>query len=316
MASAYLSWLAAGLGPAGPAPRRAHPPRRQGETLVLGAALGYGPRAIKVFLASLRAEHDGPVAILTDRPDTVGGLLARFGVDCLEAAPVRGYRPHPNVARFLAFLRAIENHYPEAQTILLSDVRDVVFQADPLRPAPPHLCFFCEASSLTIGQHAANRRWLARCVGEEIARGLADRPCVCAGTLLGPRAAMLRLLRQILLLLAIPRSAVAAAFGADQAAVNLIAHWGLAGEAEILPNFRRVATIGLTAPGAVSLDPEGRIRNPDGSISALVHQYDRHPALRAAIEARWAVAEEPEVPMAPARQGPLAALAKRLPELR
>jgi hypothetical protein len=316
VASAYLSWLATGLDPAGPAPRRRHPPRREGTTLVLGAAWGYGPRALKAFVASLRAVHDGPAGLVTDRPEAVGELLARFDVDCLEAVPAHGYRPHPNSARFLAFLRAIEDHYPAARVILLSDVRDVVFQADPFRPEPRHLCLFREAEPLTLGEHGANLRWLARLVGQHLARGLADRPCICAGTLLGPRAEMLRLLRQILLVLAIPRTAVPAAFGADQAAVNLIAHWNLAGEAEILPNYGRVATIGLTPPGMVSLDAEGRIRNPDGSISAVVHQYDRHPAVLAAVQTRWNVAEEPDVPTAPAWRGRVAALIKHVPELR
>lgn len=314
--SAFLAWLTEGLdGRRGP-PRREHPARRQGGTLVLGAATGYGPRAVRAFVASLRAVQDGPAAILTDRPEALGPLLERFGVDCLVPARPRGYAPHPGTARFLDSLQAIEALYPEAETILLSDVRDVVFQADPFAPPPARLCFFQEAEPRTLAQHGANLRWIAALVGAGLARGIAERPCICSGTLLGPRAAMLRLIRQMLLLMAIPRAAVPAAFGADQAAVNLVAHWGLAGEADILPNHGRVATIGMTPPERLSLDAAGVIRNAEGSASAIVHQYDRHPALRAAVEARWGVAEEPELPLRRSPRGPLASLAKRLPELR
>ncbi|MDW8399643.1 MAG: hypothetical protein RMK90_13885 [Acetobacteraceae bacterium] len=314
--SAFLSWLSAGLDGSRPAPRRPHPARREGGTLVIGAAAGYGPRQVKAFVASLRAVHDGPAAILTDRPEEIGPLLERFGVDCLLPAAPRGYAPHPASARFLDALQAIESLYPAAETILLSDVRDVVFQADPFAPPPRRLSFFLEAEPLTLAQHGANLRWIAALAGAGLARMVADRPCICSGTLLGPRADMLRLIRQMLLLMAIPRAAVPAAFGADQAAVNLVAHLGLAAEADILPNHGRVATIGMTPPDQLALDPAGVIRNPDGGASAIVHQYDRHPALLAAVEARWKVAEEPGRAPGRRRRGPLLSLVKRLPELR
>jgi hypothetical protein len=314
--SAFLSWLSAGLDGSRPAPRRGHPARRNGATLVLGAATGYGPRQAKAFVASLRAVHDGPAAILTDRPEALGPLLERFGVDCLLPAAPRGYAPHPCSARFLDALQAIEALYPDAGTILLSDVRDVVFQADPFAPPPAGVEFTIEAEPRTLAEHGANLRWIAALAGAGVARSVAGAPCVCAGTILGPRADMLRLIRQMLLLMAVPRSAVPAGFGADQAAVNLVAHWGLVGGASVLPNHGRIATIGMTEPAALSLDAAGLIRGPSGRASAIVHQYDRHPALRAAVEARWQVAAEPDLPLARRPRRLLASVAKRVPEPR
>jgi hypothetical protein len=314
--SAFLSWLSAGLDGSRAAPRRDHPARRAGGTLVLGAASGYGPRQVKAFVASLRAVHDGPAAILTDRPEALGPLLERFGVDCLVAAPPRGYAPHPGSARFLEWQRAIETLYPEGGAILLTDVRDVVFQADPFAPPPAGIEFVIEAEPRTLAEHGANLRWISALAGAGVARSVAGAPCVCSGTILGPREAMLRLIRQMMLLMAVPRSAVPASFGADQAAVNLIAHWGLVGGASVLPNHGRIATIGMTEPGRLTLDPAGVIRGVDGVASAIVHQYDRHPALKAAMDARWEVAAEPDLPVARPPRGPLASVAKRVPELR
>ena len=313
--SAFLSWLSAALDGSRPAPRRDHPPHRAGPTLVLGAATGYRPRQVKAFVASLRAVHDGPAAILTDRPDALGPLLARFGVDRLVPSTPRGYAPHPGSARFLDAWQAIGALYPDARTILLSDVRDVVFQADPFAPPPAGLEFVIEAEPRTLAQHGANLRWISTLAGAGVARSVAGAPCVCSGTILGPREDVLRLIRQMMLLMAVPRSAVPAAFGADQAAVNLIAHWGLVGGAAVLPNHGRVATIGMTEPERLAVDGAGVIRT-DGGASAIVHQYDRHPALRAAVEARWEVAAEPEMPIGRRPRGPLAAAAKRLPEWR
>ncbi|MFN6955592.1 MAG: hypothetical protein ACK4PG_12425 [Acetobacteraceae bacterium] len=313
--SAFLAWLSAGLDGSRPAPRRDHPARRAGGTLVLGAATGYGPRQVKAFVASLRAVHGGPAAILTDRPDALGPLLARFGVDCLVPSTPRGYAPHPGSARFLDAWQAIGALYPDAGTILLSDVRDVVFQADPFAPPPAGIEFVIEAEPRTLAQHGANLRWISALAGPGIARSVAGAPCVCSGTILGPREDMLRLIRQMMLLMAVPRSAVPAAFGADQAAVNLIAHWGLVGGAAVLPNHGRIATIGMTEPGRLSVDAAGVIRTDDHA-SAIVHQYDRHAALRAAVDARWDVAAEPDMPFARPPRGPLASVAKRVPELR
>jgi hypothetical protein len=314
--SAFLSWLSAGLDGSRPAPQRDHPARRAGGTLVLGAATGYGPRQVKAFVASLRAVHDGPAAILTDRPEALGPLLERFGVDCLVPSRPRGYAPHPGSARFLDALQAIEALYPDAATILLSDVRDVVFQAEPFTPPPAGVEFVIEAEPRTLAEHGANLRWISALAGAGVARSVAGAPCVCSGTILGPREGILRLIRQMLLLMAVPRSAVPASFGADQAAVNLIAHWGLVGGASVLPNHRRVATIGMMEPGRLTLDPAGVIRGVDGGASAIVHQYDRHPALKAAMDARWEVAAEPDLPIARPPRGPLASVAKRVPELR
>lgn len=283
---------------------------------MLGAASGYGPRQVKAFVASLRAVHDGPAAILTDRPDALGPLLERFGVDCLVPSVPRGYAPHPGSARFLDALQAVEALYPETGCILLSDVRDVVFQADPFAPPPAGIEFVIEAEPRTLAQHGANFRWLSALAGAGVARSVAGAPCVCSGTILGPREDIVRLIRQMMLLMAVPRSAVPASFGADQAAVNLIAHWGLVGGASLLPNHGRIATIGMTEPARVSLDAAGLIRAADGPASAIIHQYDRHPVLAAAVEARWQVAAEPDLPIARRPRGPLASAAKRVPELR
>ena len=109
------------------------------------------------------------------------------------------------------------------------------------------------------------------------------------------------------------------AFGADQAAFNLALHLGLV-EAEVRPNFSRVATLGVPAPDRLAVR-DGVIVNPDGSVSPIVHQYDRHPAFFDAVQARWGGGEA--VPprcqaITPARwlERHRDSLLKRIPELR
>ena len=76
-----------------------------------------------------------------------------------------------------------------------------------------------------------------------LAAAVADRPCLCVGTLVGMRVEVARLSRLILSLAATPRSEIGGAFGADQAAFNLAVHQGLV-SSSIRPNYGRVATLG------------------------------------------------------------------------
>ena len=98
---------------------------------------------------------------------------------------------------------------------------------------------------------------------------------------MGPRREIVRFCRLVLMLAAIPRSEIGGAFGADQAACNIAVHMGLV-EAEVRANYGRVATLGLT-PGETLGFENGQVINPDGSISAIVHQHDRHPHLAEAV---------------------------------
>lgn len=279
--SAYLSWLSRTLTPpAHEADERSSP----AASLVLGYATGYAAAAIAPFVRSLRAFHHGPVAMVVDRRADVLALLAEHGVDAVHPEASSGWAPHPVVARFAAYLQVMERR-PDVADVLLTDVRDVVFQGDPFKPAPHRLEVFNEWDDALLGDHAFNMKHLAALVGEAMAAPLADRACLCVGTVIGPREEAARLCRIILMLAAVPRSALGGAFGADQAAFNLAVHLELV-RASIQANYGRVATVGMT-PGSSLKAVDGRVLNPDGGVSPILHQHDRHPALAAAVHERW-----------------------------
>ena len=139
------------------------------------------------------------------------------------------------------------------------------------------------------------------------------------GTLVGTRVEVARLSRLILSLAATPRSEIGGAFGADQAAFNLAVHQGLV-SSSIRPNYGRVATLGLT-PGERLAFVDGRVVNPDGTASPIVHQHDRHPHLDAPVHARWGGGLEHRKRVRPKSAGQKwaklkASLRRRTPELR
>lgn len=275
--SAYLGWLAAAVATRGESGEAAG-----SVDAVLGYATGYDAHDIAPFVRSLRSVFDGEVALVVDdRPD-IRTLFEQHDVRLLTPAPVEGWEPHPVMARFAAFDRHLAGR-SDIRGVLITDVRDVLFQKAPFAPQPTGLEVFVEGDRL--GDHAFNMKYLRALIGEEMAKALAPSPSVCVGTVMGPRAEIVRFCRMVLMLAAVPRSEFGGAFGADQAACNIAVHMGLL-QAEVSENYGRVATIGLTPGDQLGLK-DGQVVNPDGSVSAIVHQHDRHPHLAAAMHERW-----------------------------
>lgn len=281
--SAYLRWLAAAIaGERGASSTFA----AASSDLILGYATGYDVADVAPFVRSLRAVWDGPVVLVVDQEPALLAFLAEHRIEAAAPRPISNGRwsPHPVMARFAAF-DALMAERPWARHVLMTDVRDVIFQADPFFPAPRGPEFFCEYDDGALADHAFNMKYLKGVGGEDIARALAGKPCVCVGTVLGPREPMMRFCRTLLMLAAIPRSEIGGAFGADQAACNIALHLGMI-EGEVKANYGRVATLGLT-PGERLRVVDGEIVNPDGGVSPVVHQHDRHPHLMRAVHERW-----------------------------
>jgi len=276
--SRYLTWLAKALAQPVDGTTSA-----QGNA-VLGYATGYDAADIAPFVRSLRAVFDGAVALVVDdRPD-VAALLAEYAVIAVAPDRIDGWAPHPVMQRFAAFDRLLRA-WPGVDGVLITDVRDVIFQADPFQPRPEGLLAFQEYEAGVLADHAFNMKYIRALAGSGLADAIGQQPCVCVGTVMGPRADVKRLCRAILMLATTPRSSIGGAFGADQAACNLAIHLRMI-EAQVLPNYGRVATLGMTN-GASLTFKDGKIINPDGTASAIVHQHDRHPHLAEAVHALW-----------------------------
>lgn len=276
--SRYIDWLAKALAQPvdGIASAQGH--------AVLGYATGYDAADIAPFVRSLRAVFEGTVALVVDdRPDVLA-LLIEHAVIAVAPDQVEGWAPHPVMQRFAAFDRLLRG-WPDVDGVLITDVRDVIFQADPFLPRPDCLLAFQEYEAGVLADHAFNMKYIRALAGEGLALAVSQQPCVCVGTVMGPRADILRLCRAILMLATTPRSTIGGSFGADQAACNLAIHLGMV-EAQVLPNYGRVATLGLTPAGTLKFEDD-KVVNPDGTISAVVHQHDRHPDLASAVHELW-----------------------------
>ena len=274
--AAYVDWLDRNLPTL--------PIREQGsysEDAVFGHAAGCGLAEIAPFIRSLRAVFAGQVILIVDRKPTLLAWLSTHGVETVVAADrLLHWKPHPAVIRFAVHAQVLQER-PEIRNVLMADVRDTIFQSDPFADAPDQFQFFREPDD---GAHpSVHLGPLRSIVGDPLAQDLSELSRVTTGVVAGPRAAALRFCRTMLLL-----SAGARAGGeVDQAACNVIAHLGLV-SGEMRPNFDRVAMASVSGTAGLRL-AGGRLINPDGGVSPILHRYSRVPGVAAHALKIWGI---------------------------
>jgi len=281
--SSYLGWLGRAIAPVGQGPSRRVPATTDGRDLVLGYATGYGRAQVEAFVRSLRAVYPGDIALFISPDPALQTFLGEHRIEVRIVTDDGRWAPSAVVARFAAYATELASR-PGVGDVLLTDVRDVIFQGAPFAQRSGTLEVFVEDEQHRLTDHQFQIKYLKALVGEVMTDAVRSSPSVCAGVILGPAAEVGRLCRLMLTLGAIPRSSVGGVFGIDQASLNVAVHYGLI-DATIRDNFGRVATIGMSCEGLSASD--GLILNPDGGVSPIVHQYDRHPDLMAQVRARW-----------------------------
>ncbi len=285
------------------AERRAAPlPAEPGGTpLVMGLAAHYGPRELAPFVASLRGTgYDGDVVLLTYgcQPDTAA-YLRRHRVRMVPFHGLGAMAMSMNSSRMHRYLDVLLESALNAGDpapngpVLLTDVRDVVFQANPFpfpqapdAGPPASLVFFMETHR-TIGSCPINADWMQRAYGANVAASLAAQPISCAGTLMGTRAGVTDYLCHMLAhLAAVPPEHRFS--GVDQAIHNHILAKRLVPGTVTSANGDWVLTVPHGAGSGITLR-DRQILNPDGRVAPVVHQYDRDSALLSAVNGWYTV---------------------------
>jgi hypothetical protein len=196
------------------------------------------------------------------------------------------------LARFFLYLNYVLDIPPPARPshIILTDVRDVIFQRDPaqLIPDVPHLAVGMEGP--TIAQCSLNSEWVRNSYGTDILESMSAAPISCAGVTIGTYTAIRDYLTEMVeQLLVLP---TADFLGPDQAAHNYLLYHGYLPRCQRLENGRS-ALLTLSARSSVDLDESGTVLNVDGSVPTIVHQFDRHPELERLLRARYAKCRSP-----------------------
>lgn len=181
--------------------------------------------------------------------------------------------------RFFFFLHEVLRH--PCGPVLLSDVRDVLFQSDPFSSLPARgLVVSLEADGVTLASNPYNTTWLDHALGRDAWSRIGDRRVSCVGTTLGSRGAVIKYLTQLCGELLERAERCGAAFGPDQALHNWLLWTGRLGPVTFSENGRGpVATVSCQDLAIFARDSLGRLLNANGRPASVVHQYDRFPEL-------------------------------------
>jgi len=258
--------------------------------LILGFATGYKPHIIAPFVESVRmhGRFDGKIVLFIDPARKMADYLKAYGIETIVFNPSKSPALHVFLARFFAYFEFLREQWHSGAVfnqILLTDVRDVIFQKPLFETPCEELEFHLEAH--TIDEDKFSRRGLEIMCGEEAFRALTSYTVSCSGTVSGRAIGIFDYLAQIQLLALGLSDACLSAWGVDQALHNYILYTGRTRAAVSKPNFARVATLGALEGSTLSCDAKGRVINPNGQISEIAHQWDRHRHLTKAICATY-----------------------------
>jgi hypothetical protein len=192
------------------------------------------------------------------------------------------------ILRYFLYEEYLSRHGENYRHVLLSDIRDVVFQDNPFTNiACGGVHFFEEAVGRTIGSEPYNSGWMRALHGERVFSEFAEKPIICSGTILGESRALAAFMNHLIRILATVR--VFQPYG-DQATVNVAVRRYKNSEIYIHKNGEpAVLTMGIMPLSDIRLDDRGRIVCPDGQVIPVLHQYDRHPSVcrKAAVLQKW-----------------------------
>ncbi|PXV57024.1 hypothetical protein SAMN04487785_109148 [Dyella jiangningensis] len=291
--------------------------------LVLGMATGYAAKDLRPFVQSLAMTgFQGRLALFvykdqcepiramaqTHAPSleldlvVVDGIrrYAKFWRSCFkrlfammpaEASPalkrrMLRFQGMPHITRHFHYDDYLRTH-PGFDHVMLTDVRDVVFQAEPFERYEGGLSVGMEIESLTLAGESYNRKWILGAYGEDMLQRIGARQISCAGVVIGDARSMREYIDKMLAEIMRLPFRITKTANYDQAHHNKLLYCDELSMPRLCqPLSSRIATVGCMQPADFSLSPDGLLLNEDRQVAPIVHQYDRHPLLVDAFMAR------------------------------
>jgi hypothetical protein len=238
--------------------------------------MGYWSRlpfkALEKFIASLRnTGFRGDVCIFVENvtQETIADLQAHDVIVEHAALSGRSYMTALS-SRFFNYLDFLARRGDEYDNVMLTDLRDVVFQSDPFAtPLPADIVFARERC--LVGDPTPTRGWITDAYGAAVAHNMRDCSVSCAGTTFGTTFGILRYLLAMTRELS-SRSAPIEG-GVDQGVHNYIVHMRPLRNAWLDPTDSLVATMHFVPEESVKTTSDGILI--DGRMVPVVHQWDR-----------------------------------------
>lgn len=248
--------------------------------LILGTAVGYNVDTIRPFIVSLLTSgyHGRIVLFLEDPCNDTARFLRKHSV---EIRPYKTSHFPINIWRFFLYLQFLKQEH-SIDRIMITDVRDVIFQDDPfVICTDDKLYCFEEDRSMTLSTCTFNSQWILQAYGRNILYALGHNPIICAGVTI----ASCKKIQQYLEIICKEIETLLPIWGIDQSAHNVLVRSGRISDTVIYTN-ESGPVYTLAHVKTVKTDNQGFIIN-DYGIPSVIHQYDRHPDLQIAIHKKY-----------------------------
>ena len=163
--------------------------------------------------------------------------------------------------------------------IMITDVRDVIFQADPFSEIRREsvLNFYAEENPIADSFYTAY--WIKYAFGKRALEALKDKASVCSGTTIGSSARIMDYLEKMIVAQAKITGGLTGLGGFDQGVHNYLVHNNYFPGSNLVKNTEgEVATLGDATFKALNSNAE--LTDQNGRVIPVVHQYDRFSKLK------------------------------------
>jgi len=183
--------------------------------------------------------------------------------------------------RFLLAERYLRDHADVYGHVMITDVRDVIFQADPFDfEGVDGLVTFLEGPEYTVETCKNYRAWIDAAFGAGEVADYRGAPLSCCAITIGTAREMLGYCGAMARLIRGNCTREPYLFGLDSAAHNHLCFHRELPRMALGENLAGpVAHLGAIKAGDIRCNEEGMLLNKRGGVVNIVHQYDRHPSL-------------------------------------
>ena len=250
--------------------------------LIISTAIGYKFQSMELFLKSLDKVYTGNLLLFTYKIKKLPNYSFQVIIENINTNYYKSSLPYdlnsPHNKRLFYSYKYLSDH-PEYNRILLTDVRDVLFQEDPF------LCILdnklqVAMEEIKIGENEYNSGWIKVLKGEEYLEKHKDKLVSCCGTVLGQRNNILFYLNYLTEFISTNDKKLdtnKSIFFMDQGCHNIFIIEYPHLICKHVNNIGKIFT--MSYPGKIILSRSGLFINDYGLIYSIVHQYDRYKFL-------------------------------------
>ncbi|NQU95321.1 MAG: hypothetical protein HQ549_03715 [Candidatus Omnitrophica bacterium] len=273
------------------------------KNLILSLAKGYDFNTLKPFIISL--EESGfkgdLVLFVSDINEKTRDILIKRGVQLVsfsedypyldgfasENIPKKEYLGKMPLLslRFVMFYLYLSKYGKSYSQIMLTDIRDVIFQKDPFDFAlNEELCCFLEDKRMRISDDQRwNATWIRESFGEEVLKKIENNYISCAGIVIGTLSPIMDYLKKMVDILADTNKVCN-----DQAAHNYLIYTNQFENLKFFENENGpILTLAFKKEETMQFNDKGLIINASGDVVNIIHQYDRHDGLMENIKRKY-----------------------------